>query len=254
MRETIRNKLLLRLIAPLTFLTFLNSLDRVNVSFAALKMNADLGLTPERFGFGVGLFFVGYLACQFPHTASLRRFGARRWIFVILLLWGALSASNAFVKGPYSFYTVRVLLGLVEAGFYPGMILYLTYWFPRPYRGRLVAIFMAALPAANIVGGPLSSLSLGMSGYHGLAGWQWLFLIEGAPSILLAFAVLMILPDGPGSGLAVTPSTPRPSDAADAHTDRTASARSSGDLTTPPGPTRTLPTSTDALSHSCSLR
>jgi ACS family tartrate transporter-like MFS transporter len=187
-----------RLVPLITLLYFVNIMDRVNVGFAALTMNHDLGFGPAVYGFGSSIFFLGYALFQIPSNAILERVGARRWIFVILLLWGALSASNAFVKGPYSFYTVRVLLGLVEAGFYPGMILYLTYWFPRPYRGRLVAIFMAALPAANIVGGPLSSLILGMSGYHGLAGWQWLFLIEGAPSILLAFAVLMVLPDGPG--------------------------------------------------------
>jgi ACS family tartrate transporter-like MFS transporter len=117
---------------------------------------------------------------------------------LILLLWGAISASNAAVTGPGGFYTVRIALGLVEAGFYPGMILYLTYWFTKSHRGRLVALFMTALPLANIVGGPLSSLILSMNGILRLAGWQWLFLIEAAPAILLAFAVLKLLPDGPG--------------------------------------------------------
>jgi ACS family tartrate transporter-like MFS transporter len=187
-----------RLMPLITLLYFVNIMDRVNVGFAALTMNHDLGFGPAVYGFGSSIFFLGYALFQIPSNAILERVGARRWIFVILLLWGALSASNAFVKGPYGFYTVRVLLGLVEAGFYPGMILYLTYWFPRSYRGRLVAIFMAALPAANIVGAPLSSLILGLSGDLGFQGWQWLFLLEGAPSILLAFAVLTFLPDGPG--------------------------------------------------------
>lgn len=186
-----------RLIPLITLLYFVNIMDRVNVSFASLTMNHDLGFSPAIYGLGSGVFFLGYALFQIPANAILERVGARRWLFLILLLWGALSASNAFVKGPHSFYAVRVALGLVEAGFYPGIVLYLTYWFTRPYRGRLVAIFMAALPAANIVGGPLSSLILGMDGYHGLAGWQWLFLIEGAPAMLLAFAVLILLPDRP---------------------------------------------------------
>ncbi|HUO02953.1 MAG TPA: MFS transporter [Rhizomicrobium sp.] len=187
-----------RLVPLITLLYFVNIMDRVNVGFAALTMNRDLGFSPAVYGFGSGVFFLGYALFQIPSNAILERVGARRWIFLILLLWGVLSASNGFVRSAHSFYAVRVLLGLVEAGFYPGMILYLTYWFTRASRGRLVAIFMAAVPAASIVGGPLSSLILGMNGYHGLAGWQWLFLIEGAPAILLAFAVLMFLPDGPG--------------------------------------------------------
>jgi ACS family tartrate transporter-like MFS transporter len=187
-----------RLVPLMTLLYFCNIMDRVNVGFASLTMNHDLGFNPAVYGLGAGVFFLGYALFQVPANAILEKVGAKRWIFLILLAWGLLSASNALVTGPHSFYAVRVLLGLVEAGFYPGMILYMTYWFTRPYRGRLVAIFMAALPAANIVGGPLSSLILGMNGYHGLAGWQWLFLIEGVPAVLLAFAVLTFLPDNPG--------------------------------------------------------
>ncbi len=196
-QEQLLSKCAWRLVPLITLLYFVNIMDRVNVSFASLTMNHDLGFSPAVYGFGSGVFFLGYALFQVPANAILERVGARRWIFLILLLWGLFSASNAFVTGPTSFYAVRVCLGLVEAGFYPGMILYLTYWFTRPYRGRLVAIFMAALPAANIVGGPLSSLILGMNGDLGLAGWQWLFLIEGAPAVLLAFAVLAFLPDGP---------------------------------------------------------
>ncbi|HKD46695.1 MAG TPA: MFS transporter [Rhizomicrobium sp.] len=185
-------------LAPLMMLLyFFNIMDRVNVGFAALTMNHDLGFGPTVYGLGSSVFFLGYALFQIPANAILEKAGAKRWIFLLLLLWGLLSASNAFVRGPYSFYAVRVALGLVEAGFYPGMVLYLTYWFTRPYRGRLVAIFMVALPAANIVGGPLSSLILSMNGGLGLAGWQWLFLIEGAPAVLMAFVALTLLPDRP---------------------------------------------------------
>lgn len=204
-QEQVFSKCAWRLVPLITLLYFVNIMDRVNVSFASLTMNHDLGFSPAVYGFGSGVFFLGYALFQVPANAILERVGARRWIFLILLLWGLFSALNAFVQGPASFYAVRVGLGLVEAGFYPGMILYLTYWFTRPYRGRLVAIFMAALPAANIVGGPLSSLILGMNGDLGLAGWQWLFLIEGAPAVLLAFAVLAFLPDGPRKALWLTP-------------------------------------------------
>ena len=196
-QEAVFAKCAWRLMPLITILYFANIMDRVNVSFASLTMNHDLGFSPAVYGFGSGVFFLGYALFQVPANAVLERMGARRWIFLILLLWGLLSASNAFVQGARSFYAVRVALGVVEAGFYPGMILYLTKWFTRPHRGRLVAIFMAALPAANIVGGPLSSLILGMNGDLGLHGWQWLFLIEGAPAVLLAFAVLALLPDGP---------------------------------------------------------
>ena len=186
-----------RLIPLMMLLYFANITDRVNVGFAALTMNRDLGFSAQVYGFGAGAFFLGYALFQVPANAILERVGARRWIFLILLAWGALSASNAAVGSPHGFYAVRILLGLVEAGFFPGMILYLTYWFPKAYRARLVALFMAAVPLANIVGAPLSSLILGLNGILGLAGWQWLFLIEGAPAILLAFAVLKFLPDGP---------------------------------------------------------
>ena len=196
-QEHVFSKCAWRLMPLMMLLYFVNIMDRVNVGFASLTMNHDLGFSPAVYGFGSSVFFLGYALFQVPANAVLERMGAKRWIFLILLLWGALSASNAAIVGPRSFYAVRILLGLVEAGFYPGMILYLTYWFTRAYRGRLVAIFMAALPVANIVGGPLSSIILGINGFHGLAGWQWLFLIEGAPAILLAFAVLALLPDGP---------------------------------------------------------
>lgn len=186
-----------RLVPLMALLYFVNIMDRVNVGFAALTMNHDLSFTPAVYGFGAGVFFLGYALFQVPANLILERVGARRWMALLLLLWGGISASNAAVSSAAGFYTVRITLGLVEAGFYPGMILYFTYWFPRAWRARLVAFFMAALPLANIVGGPLSSLILGMNGMLGLAGWQWLFLIEAAPAILLALVVLKLLPDGP---------------------------------------------------------
>ena len=186
-----------RLMPLMMLLYFVNIMDRVNVGFAALTMNRDLGFGPAVYGFGAGVFFLGYALFQVPANLILERMGARRWICLLLLLWGTISASNAAVTSAHGFYAVRIALGVVEAGFYPGMILYLTYWFTKSWRGRLVAIFMTALPLANSIGGPLSTLILGLNGMGGLAGWQWLFLIEAAPAILLAFAVLKLLPDGP---------------------------------------------------------
>ena len=186
-----------RLIPFMMLLYIVNYVDRVNVGFAALTMNRDLGFSAGVYGFGAGAFFLGYSLFQIPANLILEKLGARMWIFCILLAWGGISASNALVSTPASFYSVRVLLGIAEAGFFPGMIVYLTYWFPHAYRARLVGIFMAAIPVANIIGGPLSSLLLQLDGMAQLHGWQWLFLLEGAPACLLAFAVLAFLPNRP---------------------------------------------------------
>lgn len=196
-RDQVFVKCAWRLIPLIMLLYFANITDRVNVGFAALTMNKDLGFSASVYGFGAGAFFLGYALFQIPANAILERVGARRWIFSILLGWGALSAANSLVTNAPQFYAVRIALGLVEAGFFPGMILYLTYWFTKAYRARLVALFMAALPLANIIGAPLSSAILGLSGVLGFAGWQWLFLLEGAPTMLLAFLVLRFMPDGP---------------------------------------------------------
>lgn len=196
-QEPVFRKCAWRLLPLMMLLYFFNITDRVNVGFAALTMNRDFDFSPSVYGFGAGAFFLGYALFQVPSNAILERVGARRWIFLILLVWGALSASNAAIHNASQFYTVRVLLGIVEAGFFPGMILYLTYWFTKSFRARLVAWFMAAVPLANVVGAPISSMILGLNGVGGLAGWQWLFVIEGVPTILLAFAVLKFLPDGP---------------------------------------------------------
>lgn len=186
-----------RLIPLVVLLFTVNFLDRVNVSFAALTINRDLGFSPVIFGFGAGVFFVGYFAFEIPANLALTRIGARRWLAFIMLVWGAVSAACAFVHDATSFYLLRFLLGAAEAGFFPGVLYYLTLWFPRGYRSRFAAALIAAGPFAGLVGGPLSSLILTMEGIAGLHGWQWLFLIEGFPACFLAFAVLKWLPDGP---------------------------------------------------------
>ena len=188
-----------RLIPLMILLYLVNYIDRVNVGFAALTMNKDLGLSPAAYGFGASIFFVGYLIFQVPANLILEKIGARRWMFLILAVWGLLSASSAFMQGEYSYYALRFLLGVSEAGFFPGMLLYMTYWFPQSWRSRFVGVFMAAIPLANIIGGPLSTTILGMDGIAGLHGWQWMFILEGLPASLLAFAALKFLSDRPAN-------------------------------------------------------
>jgi ACS family tartrate transporter-like MFS transporter len=190
-------KITLRLI-PFMFLLYIVSyLDRVNVSFAKLQMNQALGLSEEIYSFGAGIFFIAYFLFEIPSNMIMHRVGARIWITRIMITWGIISTAMMFVKGPTSFYVLRFLLGVAEAGFFPGMILYLTYWFPRDARGRAVGRFMTATAIAGMIGSPISGLLLEMDGMGGLGGWQWLFLIEGVPSILLAFVTFAYLPDGP---------------------------------------------------------
>src|SRR5215471_4955151 len=186
-----------RLIPFMVLLYVVSFIDRTNAGFAALTMNKDLGFSPTVFGFGAGIFFVGYALFQVPANVILERIGARRWVFGILAVWGLLSASNALVRSPTGFYAVRFFLGVAEAGFVPGMWLYLTYWFPRAYLARFTANFMIAVPLSVVIGGPLASLILQMNGVASLHGWQWLFLMEGLPAFLLSFAVLKLLPDRP---------------------------------------------------------
>jgi ACS family tartrate transporter-like MFS transporter len=186
-----------RLIPFLGLLYLVSLIDRLNVGFAALTMNADLGFSPSVFGFGAGIFFLGYSLFQVPANLMMVRLGARRWVFSILIVWGAISAACAFVQGPLSFYVLRFLLGVAEAGLFPGVVLYLTFWLPQERRARAIASFMAASPIAFIVVGPISSVLLAMDGIGGLKGWQWLFLIEGLPACLLAFVLLKLVPDGP---------------------------------------------------------
>ncbi len=186
-----------RLIPFMGLLYVVNFLDRVNVGFAALTMNRDIGLSAWAYGLGAGMFFVGYFLCEVPSNAILMRVGARLWVFRIMLSWGLVSMATAFVRTPAAFYALRFLLGMAEAGFFPGMMLYLTFWFPASARARFNAAFFASILIANIIGSPLSAAILQMNGVAGLHGWQWLFLIEGIPACVLSFAVLLFLPNGP---------------------------------------------------------
>src|SRR6185436_8232232 len=194
-----------RLIPFVTLLYVVSFLDRVNVGFAALTMNKDLGFSPAIYGIGAGIFFLGYGPFQFPANLILHRFGARRWLSLILLTWGAISSANALIAGTASFYLLRFLLGLAECGLVPGVLLYLTYWFPLAYRTRFAAIFLAGSPVAFLVGGPLSGLILQMEGVGGLHGWQWLFILEGFPACVLAFFVFRFLADRPADATWLSP-------------------------------------------------
>jgi ACS family tartrate transporter-like MFS transporter len=162
-------------------------------------MNHDLGLGAEAFGIGAGIFFLGYFFFEVPSNVILEKVGARIWMFRIMFTWGLVSMAMAFANGAWSFYGLRFLLGVTEAGFFPGMMLYLTYWFPQRERAKFNSLFFAAIPLSSALGSPLSGYILGFDGVYGLHGWQWLFLIEGLPSCLLAFAVLVFLPNGPVS-------------------------------------------------------
>lgn len=184
---------------PLLAVIFLISfLDRVNIGFAAVTMNKDLGISATTYGWAAGIFFVGYVLFQIPSNLALTRIGARAWLPVIAMAWGVISMGMALVTTGDSLLLARFLLGAAEAGFFPGTILYLTLWFPPAYRARIVAGFMFASPISNMVGAPISGLILNsMNGWLGLAGWQWLFVIEGFPALLCAAAVFLLLPDNP---------------------------------------------------------
>jgi ACS family tartrate transporter-like MFS transporter len=196
-RQSAIKKAAWRLLPFLCLCYTVNFLDRVNVGFAALHMNADLGFSPSVFGAGAGSFFVGYILFEVPSNLALQRFGARLWIARIMISWGIVSTAMAFVHNETSFYAMRFLLGVAEAGFFPGMILYLTYWFPARELARIVSLFMAAVPLATVIGGPVSGALLQMDGLLGLAGWHWLFIIEGLPAVLLGVIVLFFLDDRP---------------------------------------------------------
>ncbi|GHH48550.1 MFS transporter [[Pseudomonas] boreopolis] len=165
--------------------------------FAAIHMNQDVGLSPAVFGIGAGLFFVGYFLFEVPSNLALNRFGARIWIARVMITWGILSAAMVFVQGTTSFYVLRFLLGVAEAGFFPGIILYLSFWFPARRRAAMTALFMAAAPISVALGSPLSGALLEMEGYFGLHGWQWMFLIEAVPAVILGVVVLFYLTDKP---------------------------------------------------------
>ncbi len=194
-RAVIR-KAMWRLLPFLCLVYFIAYLDRVNVSFAALTMNADLGISDSAYGLGAGIFFVAYFLFEVPSNFALKRFGARLWIARIMVTWGLISMGMAFITGPKSFYAMRFLLGVAEAGFFPGMIFYLTYWFPNRVRAGILGLFIIANPASTIIGAPLSTTLLGTSVF-GFTGWQTMFLLEGIPAVLLGFVVLLVLCDSP---------------------------------------------------------
>jgi MFS transporter, ACS family, tartrate transporter len=203
-----------RLIPFLIACYFVAFLDRVNVGFAALTMNKALGLTATMFGFGSGVFFLAYFLFELPSNLLLDRFGARRWIARIMVSWGILSALTAFIPGiaratgfstETTFYVLRALLGLAEAGFFPGIIFYLTLWFPSAYRGRIIGVFMAAVPLSSAIGAPISGLILGIDGVGGLEGWQWLFIIEAVPAVVLGVAAFFYLTDRPSDAQWLAP-------------------------------------------------
>jgi ACS family tartrate transporter-like MFS transporter len=197
MEDVVVRTLTWRLVTFLFLLYVVAYLDRINLGFAALQMQQQLGFTDAVYGFGAGVFFAGYFLFQVPSNLVLERVGARRWIAVLMILWGIISASMALVTGVRSFYALRFLLGAAEAGFFPGVILYLKNWFPARARARTVARFMTAAPLSGVVGGPLSGALLGLHHKAGLAGWQWMFLLEGIPAIVLGAIVWAYLVDRP---------------------------------------------------------
>ncbi|KAA1012077.1 MFS transporter [Paraburkholderia panacisoli] len=203
--RTIKN-VTVRLVPFLILCYFIAYLDRVNVGFAALQMNKALDLSASAFGFGAGIFFIAYFFFEVPSNLLLERFGARRWIARIMFTWGILAGAMAFIpdisrftglSAAHVFYGLRILLGVAEAGFFPGIIFLLTLWFPAAYRGRVVSYFMAAIPLSTVIGGPISGALLSLDGHGGLAGWQWVYLIEALPAVLLSFVVLFYLTDKP---------------------------------------------------------
>ena len=186
-----------RLIPFLILCYFVAYLDRVNLAFAALEMNKDLAFSATVYGTGAGIFFLSYFLLETPSNLILVRVGARRWIARIMFTWGILSGCMAFVSGETGFYIVRFLLGAAEAGFFPGIIFYLTLWFPAAYRGRIIGMFMAAIPLSAVIGAPLSSMLLYLDGGFGLRGWQWIFIIEAIPAIILSVVVYFYLTETP---------------------------------------------------------
>lgn len=187
-----------RKLIPFLFVLYLVAyLDRINVGFASLQMNRELGLTESVFGLGAGLFFLGYSIFEVPSNLILERVGARMWIARIMISWGVAAMAMTAVRGAMSFFAVRFILGLAEAGFFPGVILYLTFWFPAREQARAVALFMTATALAGIIAGPVSGALLELHGLAGLSGWQWLFILEGLPAVILGVCVLFYLPDGP---------------------------------------------------------
>jgi MFS family permease len=196
-QEAVLKKIAWRIVPLLTLAYVVNYLDRTNIGFAALTMNKELGFTATEFGIGAGVLFIGYTVFEVPSNLALYRFGARRWIARIMITWGIVSALTALVVGVKSYYLARFALGVAEAGFFPGVAYYFAAWFPTQYRTRMLAWFLVAIPLSSVVGGPISGLLLELDGMLGLKGWQWLFIIEGIPAVILGIVVLRVLADRP---------------------------------------------------------
>src|SRR6201994_991319 len=190
-------KAALRFVPLMTIAYPVNYRKRSSLGFAALTMNQQLGLSPGQFGLAAGIFFLGYSLCEIPSNLMLYRFGARRWLARIMISWGLVSAATAFVVGPNSFYAARLLLGIAEAGFFPGVTFFLAAWFPAQYRTRMLAWFLIGIPASALIGAPVGSMLLQMDGILGLAGWQWLFILVSIPCIPIGFLTLYLLADSP---------------------------------------------------------
>ena len=186
-----------RIVPFIMLLYFVAYIDRVNIGFASLTMKTDLGFTASMLGFGAGIFFWGYFMFEVPSNIILHKVGARLWIARVMVTWGVISAAMAFVEGPTSFYVIRFLLGAAEAGFFPGIILYLSYWFPARHRAGVTAFFMAAAPISTALGSPLSAALLEMNGVMGLRGWQWMFILEAVPALILGVVVFFYMTDRP---------------------------------------------------------
>jgi MFS transporter, ACS family, tartrate transporter len=186
-----------RIVPFIMLLYFIAFIDRVNIGFAALTMNKDIGLSASAYGFGAGIFFLGYFLFEVPSNLVLEKVGARLWIARVMITWGLISAGMAFVRGPTSFYALRFLLGAAEAGFFPGIILYLSYWFPTGRRASVTALFMAAAPVSTALGSPVSAALLEMNGVLAMKGWQWLFVLEAIPAVVLGVVVLFHMTDRP---------------------------------------------------------
>ena len=196
----------LRLVPFLCLLYFVSYLDRVNISFAALQMNADVGISASAYGLGASMFFIGYLLFQIPSNLTMGKVGARRWIASIMITWGVVSASTVFVRGETSLYINRFLLGAAEAGFFPGAVVYMNHWFPRAVRARVVGVLFAAVPFSSMVGAPISTALLDCTnGLAGLQGWQWVFLLEGIPSMVCGCICLWYLTERPAVARWLTP-------------------------------------------------
>jgi MFS family permease len=197
LQQKVLKKTAWRLVPLLTLAYIINYLDRTNIGFAALTMNKDLGFTATEFGFGAGILFLSYTVFEIPSNLALYKFGARRWIARIMITWGLVSAATAFVTGTDSYYFARFMLGVAEAGFFPGVTYYLAAWFPTQYRTRMLAWFLVAIPVSSLIGAPISGWLMEMDGIWGLRGWQWLFIAEGIPAVLLGLVVLQVLADRP---------------------------------------------------------